>query len=156
LPQLTPSPLSRKPPALLNLPLVRKQGIPVIKRFSGGGTVVVDDDTLFATLLMRQDDLPDVRPYPQDIMSFMETFYQDVFTDVGSEGFRLKENGEPVCQKHCRPGSFSAEGSGRHMRYQIFRTLCWPSDPAIGTSKGSMETFHDTGFPDPDYEGLRL
>jgi hypothetical protein len=111
----TPSPLSRKPPALLNLPLVRKLGIPVIKRFSGGGTVVVDDDTLFATLLMRQDDLPDVRPYPRDIMSFMETFYQDVFTDVGSEGFRLKENGEPVCQKHCRPGSFSADESGRHI-----------------------------------------
>ena len=84
----------RKPPVLLNIPLVRKVGIPVIKRFTGGGTVVVDKDTLFATLLMRQDDMPGVRPYPRDIMTFMEAFYQHVFTKPGTEAFRLKENGK--------------------------------------------------------------
>lgn len=115
--------------------------------------MVVDGDTLFATLLMRQDDL-DVRPYPRDIMSYMETFYQDVFTDVSSEGFRLKENGESVCHRH--PGSFSAERSGRHLRYQICRTFCWPSDPAYWDFKNLLETFHNMGFLDLDYEGLGL
>ncbi|GAQ84080.1 Putative Lipoate-protein ligase A [Klebsormidium nitens] len=84
--------ISGKPPTLLNIPLVRKVGIPVIKRFTGGGTVVVDKDTLFATLLMKQDDMPDVRPYPRDIMAFMEAFYQHVFAKPGAEAFRLREN----------------------------------------------------------------
>ena len=35
------------------MPAVKAAGIPLIKRFSGGGTVVVDQDTVFATLVME-------------------------------------------------------------------------------------------------------
>ena len=43
----------RKPERLVNVPALKAAGIPLIKRFSGGGTVVVDRDTVFATLIME-------------------------------------------------------------------------------------------------------
>ena len=39
--------ISAKPEEHLDLKLVRQDNIPVIKRFSGGGTVYVDPNTLF-------------------------------------------------------------------------------------------------------------
>ncbi len=35
-------------------------GVPVIRRFSGGGTVAVDCDTVFATLVSDEATLPEV------------------------------------------------------------------------------------------------
>lgn len=34
-----------------------KLNIPIIKRFSGGGTVVVDEDTLFVTFIFNTQDV---------------------------------------------------------------------------------------------------
>lgn len=36
-------------------------GVTVIRRFSGGGTVAVDSDTVFATLISDDQALPEVR-----------------------------------------------------------------------------------------------
>jgi hypothetical protein len=38
---------------MLDGPLVLQRGVPVLRRFSGGGTVVVDGGTVFATLIMQ-------------------------------------------------------------------------------------------------------
>jgi lipoate-protein ligase A len=43
----------RKVHELLDGPLVQQRGVPVIRRFTGGGTVVVDRSTVFATLIMQ-------------------------------------------------------------------------------------------------------
>ncbi len=45
----------RKPAELIHVPQAAKAGIQVIKRFTGGGTVVVDEDTLFMTLIFQVD-----------------------------------------------------------------------------------------------------
>ena len=50
---MTMSPQHRKPERLVDIPGLKAAGIPLIKRFSGGGTVVVDHDTVFATLIME-------------------------------------------------------------------------------------------------------
>lgn len=43
---------------LVDLERVRAHPIPVIRRFSGGGTVVVDEDTLFFTLILEKKTFP--------------------------------------------------------------------------------------------------
>lgn len=55
-----------------------KNPIPIIKRFSGGGTVVVDTDTIFVSFLF-QKDFHDFAPYPEPIMKWTEGFYQKAF-----------------------------------------------------------------------------
>lgn len=43
--------------------------IPLIRRFSGGGTVVIDENTLFITLICRSDALA-ISPFPRSIMQW--------------------------------------------------------------------------------------
>ncbi|KAL2621241.1 hypothetical protein R1flu_001446 [Riccia fluitans] len=50
--------ISGKPEKLLEVEKVVKDGVPVIKRFSGGGTVIVDEGTLFVTLICSRSALP--------------------------------------------------------------------------------------------------
>lgn len=81
----------RKPSQLLELEPVIKDGIPVIKRFTGGGTVIVDKSTLFVSLICNKDDVPNVQPYPRSVMAWSGSLYGEVFEGVN--GFQLRENG---------------------------------------------------------------
>ena len=54
-----------KPDQLLNLDLVRKDNVLTLKRFSGGGTVVLDYDSIWTTIIGRRDELvPEHFPRP--------------------------------------------------------------------------------------------
>jgi len=66
---------------LLHLDKVKTNKIPVIKRYSGGGTVVVDENTIFATLIGTESFLSEymVKVYPRELMKWTETFYKIVF-----------------------------------------------------------------------------
>jgi len=68
-----------KPERLLNVDKVRDDGVLVVKRFSGGGTVVVDHSSLWTTFIGRTDHFPHVPPYPKDIMRWSA---DDVFSSV--------------------------------------------------------------------------
>lgn len=70
-------------------------GIEVLKRFSGGGTVVVDDATLFATLVMGREAVPHVEPFPRPIMAWTEGLYTHVFKHSNPHhgAFALRDNG---------------------------------------------------------------
>ena len=57
-----------KPKNLLNLDAVRKDGIAIIKRFSGGGTVVLDHNSIWTTFIGRKQDFTHVEPFPRPIM----------------------------------------------------------------------------------------
>jgi len=61
--------------------------LPLIRRFSGGGTVVVDENTLFFTLICNHKALP-IDPYPEPILRWMAELYAPLF----HEGFALTEN----------------------------------------------------------------
>ncbi len=52
--------------------------LPIIRRFSGGGTVVVDEDTLFCTLIIRDANLPCERT-PQAVMEWTRGVYGTAF-----------------------------------------------------------------------------
>ena len=80
--------ISGKEEEWINLEKARKDQIPILKRFSGGGTVVVDANTLFITFICEKSLHP-FPSFPEQIMKWTETIYRDVFTH---EGFRLREN----------------------------------------------------------------
>ena len=59
-----------KPSNLLNMHKVKQDGVVVIKRFSGGGTVVVDHSSLWTTFIGRTSEFNHVQPFPKDIMKW--------------------------------------------------------------------------------------
>lgn len=82
--------MSGKPSQLLEVGPVMEDRIPVIKRFTGGGTVIVDKSTLFVSLICNKDDVPNVQPYPRSVMAWSGSLYDEVFKSVN--GFQLREN----------------------------------------------------------------
>ena len=73
---------------LVHIEKAQELNIPIIKRYSGGGTVVVDEDTLFVTFVFNSKDV-NVPGFPQHIYKFTEVFYKDVFKGLP---FELKQN----------------------------------------------------------------
>jgi lipoate-protein ligase A len=59
-----------KPDKLLNIDLVKQDGVVVIKRFSGGGTVILDPASIWTSFIGRNHDFPHVEPYPKSIMQW--------------------------------------------------------------------------------------
>ncbi len=80
--------ISGKANQLLDLSRLRESPIPVIRRFSGGGTVVVDANTLFTTFICNHSALPIQPCYPEPIMRWTEAFYSPLLPPK----FRLMEN----------------------------------------------------------------
>jgi len=80
--------ISGKVEELVHIDKAQDLKIPVIKRFSGGGTVVVDEDTLFATLIFNSVDVK-VPCFPEPIYKFTESMYKVVFEGLP---FELKQN----------------------------------------------------------------
>lgn len=80
--------ISGKPELLVNENILQKRSIPLIRRFSGGGTVFVDENTLFFTLICNVDCVK-VPCCPTKIFHWSEEIWKPVFKDVD---FRLREN----------------------------------------------------------------
>lgn len=89
--------ISGMPENLLHLPLVRKDQIPVIRRFSGGGTVIVDEETLFITFIFSKNAI-NVLPYPEPILRWSAELYVDAWK---IPGFDLLENDYIIENKKC-------------------------------------------------------
>ncbi|XP_022884504.1 uncharacterized protein LOC111401140 isoform X1 [Olea europaea var. sylvestris] len=82
--------ISGKPVELLEIDSVLRDEIPVIRRFTGGGTVIVDQGTIFVTFICNKDAVPGLQSYPRPIMSWSSLVYQKVFQGIGD--FSLREN----------------------------------------------------------------
>ncbi|XP_042498673.1 putative lipoate-protein ligase A isoform X2 [Macadamia integrifolia] len=82
--------VSGKPSELLDIKLVLQDKVPVVRRFTGGGTVVVDPGTIFVTFICNKDAVPSVELYPRPIMSWSGLIYEDVFRGIAD--FHLREN----------------------------------------------------------------
>lgn len=95
--------LNSKPEEQVDLAAAAAAGVPVIRRFSGGGSVVVDGGTLLvglagpaaAVLGAREAAAPADSPAllgPRALMAWTEGVYGPVFRGIGP--FALRENGE--------------------------------------------------------------
>lgn len=81
----------RKPEELLEIESVLRDEIPVVRRFTGGGTVIVDQGTIFVTFICNKEAVLGLQSYPQPIMSWSSLLYKNVFQGIGD--FGLQENG---------------------------------------------------------------
>ena len=89
--------ISGKPEELIDLPKAQSTQTPIIKRFSGGGTVIVDENTLFVSFIC-QKQLHDFPSYPEPIMRWTEGIYQSA---LPIKNFHLRENDYVIDNKKC-------------------------------------------------------
>ncbi len=87
--------ISGKEDELVNLSQARALAIPIIKRFSGGGTVIVDEETLFITFICQKASHP-FPPYPEPILKWSASLYEKAFPFIS-----LKENDYVIGNKKC-------------------------------------------------------
>ncbi len=80
--------ISAKPDQVLDFSKLQQQSVPVIRRFSGGGTVYIDENCLMTSFICNELDM-DVPCFPQPVFHWSETFYQPVFENLE---FKLREN----------------------------------------------------------------
>ena len=103
---------------LLDVDLVKEDGVQIIRRFSGGGTVVVDHSSLWTTFIGRDKDT-DVEPYPREIMKwtadeiFSPTF-QQMKESMLTQGYKKKTL--MMEQKSC---GFASEQGGSMMQHSM-------------------------------------
>ncbi|MBM3191446.1 MAG: lipoate--protein ligase family protein [Chlamydiae bacterium] len=71
--------------------------VPIFRRFSGGGTVIVDENTLFTSWIAQKELLPHA-PFPEKILQWTASFYQKA---LEIDGFSLKENDYAIHHLKC-------------------------------------------------------
>ena len=76
--------LSGKIPSLVNVPRVANSNVTLIRRFTGGGTVIVDGNTIFSSFIMNAENIQ-IAPYPRDIMAWSEKIYKPVFEKLNPD-----------------------------------------------------------------------
>jgi lipoate-protein ligase A len=89
--------ISGKPEELIDVERVKQAKIPVIKRFSGGGTVIVDENTLFITFILSKKDM-DVEAFPEPILRWSADLYEKSWQ---IPHFKLRENDYCIGEKKC-------------------------------------------------------
>ncbi len=89
--------ISGKLEQLVDREKVRTHNIPLIRRFSGGGTVIVDESTLFISFIC-QKELHNFPLFPEPILKWSEELYKEVFSHPL---FSLCENDYVFGEKKC-------------------------------------------------------
>ncbi|KAK9811044.1 hypothetical protein WJX73_008964 [Symbiochloris irregularis] len=115
--------ISGKPHELIEVEKAKAARIQVIKRFSGGGTVVVDGNTQFVTLVVEGSSLPQVEVYPRPVMKWSESFYAPLFSIYGD--FHLREH-DYIFGEHKFGGNAQAITKQRWLHHTSF---LWDFDP---------------------------
>lgn len=121
--------ISGQPNKLLDVGRVKQDKIPVIQRFSGGGTVIVDEETLFFTFIFSKNDVLHVHAFPEPILRWSGELYSAAFQ---IPGFHLVENDYAIGEKKCGGNaqyiqkdrwlhhtSFLWDYSGKNMEYLL-------------------------------------
>ena len=99
--------------------------VPVIKRFTGGGTIVCDADTLFASFIIGEGVLPQVQPYPDPILQWTGGVYADALAACGATGFSVNAN--DYCIGQLKFGGNAQAISGK--RWLHHTSLLWRFEP---------------------------
>ena len=86
---------SGKVPELVNVHKVHNSAeeVELIRRYTGGGTVIVDERTIFTSFIMNGADVPSCKPFPRDIMDWSRNVFAPVFDKLPTNvKFDLREN----------------------------------------------------------------
>jgi len=113
--------LSGKTAELVDIEKSRAAGVPLCRRFTGGGTVVVDKSTIFVTFLTAADALPDIAPFPEPVLRWTSDIYADAFERCGVRGFATHAN--DYCVDDRKFGGNAQSISGK--RWLHHTSLLW-------------------------------
>jgi lipoate-protein ligase A len=97
--------------------------LPIIRRFTGGGTVVIDPDTCFVTMICNSV-ATDVEPFPERVHQWAENVYREVFPGTN---FAFRENDYVF-------GDRKFGGNAQYMqrgRWLHHSTFLWDYDPEL-------------------------
>lgn len=112
--------ISGKPDVMVHEKDAKLLGIPLVKRFSGGGTVVVDKDTVMMSIIVHgQKALPHVSPFPKPIMEWCESLLSNQMNAILGGGFRLREHDFVVGDTKIG-GNAQAISGGRWLHHTSF------------------------------------
>ena len=118
--------ISGKPDELVHLDQAADAGVPLIKRFTGGGTVVCDTDTIFVSFIAAAEALPEVRAYPEPILKWTSDIYADALAACGISDFRTNAN--DYCIGDRKFGGNAQSISGK--RWLHHTSLLWDYEPS--------------------------
>lgn len=110
--------VSGKPSQLVYTELAAAANIPLIRRFTGGGTVVVDHNTIFTSLIMSEGEVPGLQAYPRPIMKWTEDLFKHAF-DKYEKNFLLQEHDYAFGQRKFG-GNAQAISKGRWVHHTSF------------------------------------
>ena len=113
--------ISGQPEKFIDAHILAQNPVPVIKRFSGGGTVFVDANTTFVTWICNVHQL-DVECCPVKIHAWTSQLYQDAFPMLG---MKLREN-DYVIGEHKWGGNAQYLCKGRWLHHT---SMLWDYDP---------------------------
>lgn len=115
--------ISGKPELLINTDKLSQRPIPIIKRFSGGGTVVVDHNTYFATWICNTDAVG-VECCPCKIHRWTADIYSKALPQIG---LKLEENDYVIGERKCG-GNAQYLRRGRWLHHTSF---LWDYSPDL-------------------------
>lgn len=117
--------------------------LPIIQRFSGGGSVVVDENTLFISFIIEKKVLD--FSFPEQLFAWSESFYRKVFN---LKNFTLKERDYLIGNRKCGGNaqyftrkkwlhhtSFLLDFKEELMRYLLFP----PKTPAYRKNRSHLD-----------------
>jgi len=78
---------------MINLPLLANAPLCIVRRFSGGGTVITDQNTIFITFIMNSSDT--VSSIPGKVFDWISNIYEEILPASS----RLKENDFVISDK---------------------------------------------------------
>jgi lipoate-protein ligase A len=113
--------ISGKPEELINKERLQHFPIPVIRRFSGGGTVVVDEQTLFVTMICNREAV-NIAPFPNPILCWNGGLYKRPLKGID---FQIMENDYAI-------GTKKFGGNAQYIckdRWLHHSTLLWHFNP---------------------------
>jgi lipoate-protein ligase A len=130
--------ISGKPELLVNVDKVKADRIPIIKRFTGGGTVYVDQNTLFVSLIINDNTLSEVKMFPREIMKWSHLFYQDIFHEYTSNNMQSAADNSST-NILSQSQSISASSSSIHASTLISSAM---SNPPLSTDMNTQQSNH--------------
>lgn len=113
--------ISGKADSLIHFELLNKNPIPVIRRFSGGGTVVVDEQTIFITLICNSEAIK-IPSFPNQILCWNGNLYKH---PLRKSNFKIAENDYAIGHKKFG-GNAQYICKGRWLHHS---TLLWDYTP---------------------------
>jgi len=114
--------ISGKEELHINNHIYKQKPISLIRRFTGGGTVVVDHNTYFVTWIFNSIEIQ-VPCFPNKVFDWSGSFYQKVFNDIP---FAIRENDYVINQHKCG-------GNAQYMRKERWlhhTSFLWDYDEA--------------------------